>query len=87
LEEKWGTHRWVVGKTSDFIEHAFSLVTTEKIKCPCVKCQNARCFDMVILTKHLVWNGFTADYETWVLHGEKYTTVTAEEYELPSGCQ
>jgi hypothetical protein len=70
----------VVGKTSDFIEHAFSLVTTEKIKCQCVKCQNARCFDKVILTKHLVWNGFTADYETWVLHGEKYTTVAAEEY-------
>jgi hypothetical protein len=33
----------------------------------------------VILTKHLVWNGFNADYETWVFHGEKYTTVAAEE--------
>jgi hypothetical protein len=44
-----------------------------------VKCQNARCFDKVILTKHLVRNGFITDYETWVFHGEKYTTVVAEE--------
>jgi hypothetical protein len=66
-------------KTSDFIERAFSLVTAEKIRCPCVKCQNARCFNNVILIKHLVQNGFTADYETWVFHGEKYTTVAAEE--------
>jgi hypothetical protein len=34
---------------------------------------------MVILTKHIVQNGFTIDYETWVFHGEKYTAVTAEE--------
>jgi hypothetical protein len=55
------------------------LVTTEKIRCPCVKCQNARCFDNVILTKHLVQNGFTADYEMWVFHNEKYTVVAVEE--------
>jgi hypothetical protein len=55
------------------------LATTEKIRCPCLKCQNARCFDKVILTKHQVWNGFTTDYETWVFHSEKYTTVAAEE--------
>jgi hypothetical protein len=66
-------------KTSDFIERAFSLVTTEKIRCPCVKCQNVRCFDKVLLTKHLVQNGFTVDYETWVFHSEKYTAVTVEE--------
>jgi hypothetical protein len=66
-------------KTSDFIERAFSLATTEKIRCPCMKCQNTRCFDNVILTKHLVQNGFTADYETWVFHDEKYTAFTAEE--------
>jgi hypothetical protein len=64
-------------KTTNFIERAFSLATTEKIRCPCVKYQNTRCFDKVILTKHLVQNGFTIDYETWVLHNEKYTTVVA----------
>jgi hypothetical protein len=70
-------HQWMYGgwkrneahtdewweKTSDFIERAFSLVTTKKIRCSCVKCQNMRCFDKVILTKHLVQNSFTADYE------------------------
>jgi hypothetical protein len=66
-------------KTSDFIERAFSLATTEKIWCPCVKCQNARCFDKVILMKHLVKIGFTADYETWVFHSEKYTVVAVDE--------
>ncbi len=44
-----------------------------------MKYQNTRCFDKVILTKHLVWNDFTVDYETWVFHGEKYTAVAAEE--------
>jgi hypothetical protein len=67
-------------KIGDFIERALSLMTTVKIRCPCVKCQNVRCFDKVILTKHLVKNGFTTDYETWVFHGEKYTAVKAEEY-------
>jgi hypothetical protein len=66
-------------KIDDFIEHAFSLATTVKIRYPCVKCQKARCFDNVILTKHLIMNDFTVDYETWVFHGEKYTAVAAEE--------
>jgi hypothetical protein len=66
-------------KTNDFIERAFSLATIEKIRCPCVKCQNARCFNKVILTKHLVRNGFTTDYEMWVFHDKKYTAVAAEE--------
>jgi hypothetical protein len=47
--------------------------------CPRVKCQNIRCFDKVILTKHLVKNGFTVDYETSVFHGEKYAAVAPEE--------
>jgi hypothetical protein len=44
-----------------------------------MKCQMTRCFNKVILIKHLVWNGFTIDYEMWVFHGEKYTAVVAEE--------
>jgi hypothetical protein len=44
------TYEWW-DKTNDFIERAFSLVTTEKIRCPCMKCENARHFDKVILTK------------------------------------
>jgi hypothetical protein len=44
-----------------------------------VKCQNVRCFDRVILTKHLVHNSFTPDYETWVFHNEKYIVLAAEE--------
>jgi hypothetical protein len=66
-------------KTNNFIESAFSLVTTPKIRCPYVKCQNVRCVDKVILMKHLINYGFTTDYETWVFHGEKYTIVAAEE--------
>jgi hypothetical protein len=66
-------------RPNNFIERAFSLVTTPKIRCPCVKCQNARCADKVILTKHLIKNGFTIDYEMWVLYGEKYTAVAPEE--------
>jgi hypothetical protein len=72
------TNEWW-DKTNDFIERAFSLATTEKIRCPCMKCQNTRCFDKVILTKYLDQNGFTIDYEMWVFHSEKYTVVAAEE--------
>jgi hypothetical protein len=68
-------------KTNDFIEHALSLMTIEKIRCPCVKCQNARCFNKVILTKHLVHNDVVLDYETWVFHNEKYTTIVVERSE------
>jgi hypothetical protein len=66
-------------KTDDFIERAFSLTSTPKIMCPCMKCQNKRCANKVILTKHLIKNGFATDYETWMFHGEKYTAVAAEE--------
>jgi hypothetical protein len=66
-------------RTGDFIERAFSLATTPKIRCPCVKCQNARCADKVILMKHLIKNGFATDYETWVFHAEKYIAVAVEE--------
>jgi hypothetical protein len=44
-----------------------------------VKYQNAGCFDKVILTKHIIRNGFTSDHETWVYYGEKYTVVVIEE--------
>jgi hypothetical protein len=71
------TNEWW-DKTNDFIERAFSLATTKKIRCPCVNCQNVRCFDKVILTKHLAWNGFALDYKTWVFHCEKYTAVSIE---------
>jgi hypothetical protein len=80
LEEKWGTHTDVWwDKTKDFIKRVFSFMSTEKIRCSCVKCQNTRCFDKVILTKHLDQNRFASDYETWVFYGEKYTIVAAEE--------
>jgi hypothetical protein len=65
-------------KANDFIERAFSLATTKMIRCPYVKCENVRYFEKVILTKVLVQNGFTSDYETWVFHSEKYTVVLAE---------
>jgi hypothetical protein len=67
-------------KTDNFIERAFSLATTPKIRCPCVKCQNMRCADKVILMKHLIKNDFATDFETWVLQGEKYTAVAVEEF-------
>jgi hypothetical protein len=73
-------------KTNNFIQRAFSLATTEKIRCPCMKCQNVRCFDKVILIKHLIQNGFTTNYETWVFHGEKYTTVAAKESTNDRAC-
>jgi hypothetical protein len=71
------TNEWW-DKTNDFIGRAFSLATSEEIRCPCMKCQNVRCFDKVILTEKLVQNGFTSDYEMWVFHSEKYTAVAVE---------
>jgi uncharacterized protein YfeS len=31
------------------------------------------------MTKHICQNGFAPEYETWVLHDEKYNAVVAEE--------
>jgi hypothetical protein len=72
------TYEWWE-KIDDFIERAFSLAITPNIRYPSMKCENARCFDKVILMKHLVKNGFAAGYEMWVFHCEKYTVVVAEE--------
>jgi hypothetical protein len=51
-------------KTKDFIECAFALASTEKIRCQGVKCQSTRYFDNVTLTKYLVQNEFISNYET-----------------------
>jgi hypothetical protein len=65
-------------KTKDFIQHAFSLSSIDKIRYPCDKCQNVRCFEITV-TKHLCWNDFVPHYFTWMFHDEKYMTVAAEE--------
>lgn len=69
-----------IAKSNDFINRAFSLSTIDKIRCPC-KCQNAKLFDKFTVSKQLCRNGFVPDYETWVFHGEKYSTVAVEEEE------
>jgi hypothetical protein len=56
-------------KTKDFIERAFPLLSTSKIRSTCYKCENVRCFEKLIVTKHLCQNGFVPNYETWVFHG------------------
>jgi hypothetical protein len=37
VEREMGHTQMSGGKNSDFIEHAFFLATTKKIRCPCVK--------------------------------------------------
>jgi hypothetical protein len=65
-------------KTKDFIKCALSLSTIWKIRCPCDKCQNARCFNKLIVIKHLCRNGFAPHSFTLVFHDEKYTAFIAK---------
>jgi hypothetical protein len=73
-----------IAKTNDFIEREFSLSPINKIRCPCTKCQNYKLVDKMTVATHLYKFGFVPYYETWVFHGEKYTTVEAEEGENAS---
>jgi hypothetical protein len=57
------------------MNHAFSLSTLYKIRCPYNICQNTKLFDKITVTKHLCQNDFMPDYEIWVFHGEKYIVV------------
>ncbi|WVZ50606.1 hypothetical protein U9M48_001846 [Paspalum notatum var. saurae] len=66
-------------KTQAFIDHAFSLTTQNRFRCPCNKHNNGgTLLNKFEIAKDLVEYGFTADYETWTFHGEKETRVEVE---------
>ena len=56
-----------------FIEFALSnpdYMSGDKIKCPCVKCDNRRFETPAEVTYHLYRKGFTKQYMQWVAQGE-----------------
>jgi len=77
-----GAHsdEWVA-KTTAFLNHAFSLSKTGKIRCPCRKHENFKFLDKTSVTKDLCRLGFMPGYEVWEHHGEASTMVAPEEDE------
>ncbi|XP_039143097.1 uncharacterized protein LOC120280350 [Dioscorea cayenensis subsp. rotundata] len=60
----------------DFISFAFSqhdFVRGNKIRCPCVGCQNNKWQISDNVRKHLFLKGFCYGYTTWISHGEQPT--------------
>ncbi|OMO57751.1 Transposon, En/Spm-like protein [Corchorus capsularis] len=57
----------------EFVDFAFSqhaFVSRNRIKCPCVKCDNRLLQTRNDVMFHLHSKGFTGDYTVWVAHGE-----------------
>ncbi|WVZ51578.1 hypothetical protein U9M48_002711 [Paspalum notatum var. saurae] len=65
-------------KTQAFTDHAFSLTTHNRVRCPCNKHNNGHFRNKEELAKDLVNFGFTPEYETWNFHREKETRVQTE---------
>ncbi|WVZ83078.1 hypothetical protein U9M48_030258 [Paspalum notatum var. saurae] len=65
-------------KTQDFIDHAFSLTTHYRVRCPCNEHNNGKFVTREQLVRDLVDYGFMPGYETWTFHGEKETRVQTE---------
>jgi hypothetical protein len=56
------TREWM-NKTQEFINHAFSILANQGVKCPCSRCRNAICEDKRTLIMHLCKFGFMSGYE------------------------
>ncbi|WVZ49234.1 hypothetical protein U9M48_000608 [Paspalum notatum var. saurae] len=65
-------------KTQAFIDHAFSLTTHYRVRCPCNLHNNRKFVTREQLVRDLVDYGFMPGYETWTFHGEKETRVQTE---------
>jgi hypothetical protein len=67
------TTEWMM-KTNDFLKLAFgeSAKGVILVLCPCKRCANKKRKNKVDMDKHLLKNGFTADYTQWVHHGEAH---------------
>src|SRR5438105_13778304 len=78
--ENSGAHsdEWVV-KATAFIDRAFSLSSTGKVKCPYSKCHNFFPQDKKMMSLHLCQVGFMPGYELWVHHGKSCPQDVVEE--------
>ncbi|OMO62927.1 hypothetical protein CCACVL1_22575 [Corchorus capsularis] len=62
-----------INGVNEFVDFAFSqhaFVSRNRIKCPCVKCDNRLLQTRNDVIFHLHSKGFTGDYTVWVAHGE-----------------
>jgi hypothetical protein len=58
-------------KAEQFVNMAFDIpARPAKVLCPCKRCNNIKRQTKEELSKHLIKNGFTPNYYTWVCHGE-----------------
>ena len=67
-----------------FLDYAFSnkaFVDNNRIKCPCLECDNKHFKTRNDVMFHLYEKGFTPDYTTWSAHGETTTTFQHEGHE------
>ncbi|XP_038975417.1 uncharacterized protein LOC120106535 [Phoenix dactylifera] len=56
-----------------FLEFAFTQLeycSGDKIRCPCIRCDNQKFLDRDTINIHLLRKGFTLGYSTWFAHGE-----------------
>ena len=64
------TNEWIE-KTDAFLELAFARVKGARgTWCPCSICANSRRQTKEVMGQHLCKNGFMADYNRWIYHGE-----------------
>nr|GEV29814.1 transposon, En/Spm-like, transposase-associated domain protein [Tanacetum cinerariifolium] len=64
-----------------FLDYAFSnkaFVDNNRIKCPCLECDNKHFKIRNDVMFHLYEKGFTPNYTTWSAHGETSTTFRHE---------
>jgi len=68
-----------VAGVEEFIEIAYqqeSYVNERQLKCPCIKCECTRIFDVQTIKLHLYKHGFMPDYFIWIDHGEAIENIS-----------
>ena len=68
-----------VAGVEEFIEIAYqqeSYVNERQLKCPCIKCECTRIFDVQTIKLHLYKYGFMPDYFIWIDHGEAIENIS-----------
>ncbi|KAL3820297.1 hypothetical protein ACJIZ3_006202 [Penstemon smallii] len=64
----------------EFLEFAYSSIEPhEKIRCPCVRCNNVYFHNRDHVEADLFEHGFIKHYVSWVLHGEEFVDSSTED--------
>ncbi|XP_039123321.1 uncharacterized protein LOC120259929 [Dioscorea cayenensis subsp. rotundata] len=71
-DKKKFSREYAVGIESFFNVAKNHLNAQNEAHCPCCKCQNIKMHSIAVMRMHLLQDGMSPVYDTWIYHGEQF---------------